>query len=99
VTSRYHGIKISGSQLSFLTERAFVLLKNGRKVCVTVLFLRTIIYRIVLHANFFVFFCVACHICRTTVFLDPELLLPWQKVEINLCSQGNFQSSLLSGCL
>ena len=76
----------------------FVLLKNGRRVCVSVLILRTIIYRIVLRANFFLFF-FACHICRTTVFLDPEILLPWQKDERNLWSHGNFQSSLLSGCL
>ena len=41
----------------------------------TVLFLSAIRHRNVIHVNFFIFF---CHICRTTVYWDPWILLARQ---------------------
>ena len=41
----------------------------------TVLFLSAIRHRNVIHVNFFIFF---CHICRTTVYWDPGILLARQ---------------------
>ena len=38
----------------------------------TVLFLSAIRHRKVIHVNFF------CDICRTTVYWDPGILVPWQ---------------------
>ena len=62
VTPRYHGSKISGSQQSFLWA--------------TVLLMSAIMQKKVTHVNFFAFF--SCHICRTTVCWDPQILLQWQ---------------------
>ena len=54
-------------------RRPFALLNAGIKVLATVLFLIAILHRRVIHVIFF------CHICRTTVCWDPDLLLPWQR--------------------
>ena len=43
------------------------------KLWVTVLVLSVIMHGKVLYVDFFF-----CHICRTTVCLDPEILLPWR---------------------
>ena len=56
MTSSYHGINISGSQLSFLTEMVIALSNNQRKVWATVLFVSVIMQRNVIHVNFFLFF-------------------------------------------
>ena len=53
-------------------RRPFALSNDGGKVWVTVLFLRAVKHRKVIHVNFFVFF---CHIFRTTVCWDPDILL------------------------
>ena len=77
--SCFHGSKIAGSQQSFLTETACALLSDGRKVWATSLFLSAIMHKFV-HVNFF------CHICRTMVCGDPEILLSWR------CGVNNFSS-------
>ena len=53
--------------------RPFALSSDGRKVWATVLFLRAIMRRKVIHIKFFVF-----SFCRTTVCWDPDILLPLQ---------------------
>ena len=50
--SFYHGSKISGSQQSFLTDTAFALLNDGRKVGATILFLSAIMHKVI-HVKFF----------------------------------------------
>ena len=50
--SCFHGSKIAGSQQSFLTETAYALLSDGRKVWATSLFLSAIMHKFV-HVNFF----------------------------------------------
>ena len=74
--SRYHGTKLSGSQQSFLKRRLFSLSNDGRKLWVTVLFLSAIMHRKVIHVNCFRLF---LPYFRTTVCLDSEILLPWQR--------------------
>ena len=49
----------------------------------TVFFLSAIRHRKVIHVNFFIFF---CHICRTTVYWDPGILLAWQSDVNNFSS-------------
>ena len=44
MTSCYHGSKISGSQQSFLTDTAFALSGDERKVWATILFLSGIMH-------------------------------------------------------
>ena len=74
MTSGYHGSKISGSQQSFLTDTAICIVERWKKkVLATVLFPSAILHRKVIHVIFF------CHICRTTVCWNPNLLLPWQR--------------------
>ena len=60
-------------------RRPFLLSNNRRKVWATVLFLSAIMHRKVIHVNFFVF--SSCHIWRTAVCWDPDILLPWQRDE------------------
>ena len=80
VTSRYHGSKISGSQQYFLTETAFshcetmeeTKEKYGLLFCSQVQSCTGKSYM-----SIFVLF--SCHICRTTVRWDSEILLPWQR--------------------
>ena len=76
MTSRCHGIKISGSQESFLTKTTICIVEQWKK---------SSRYRFVPEYNhakgshacqFFRFF---CHIGKTTVCRDPEILLPWQR--------------------
>ena len=55
-------------------RRPFALLNDGRKVRAYSLFLKAIMHRKVTDVNFFVFF---CHICRTMLCCNPEILLPW----------------------
>ena len=79
VTSRYHGNQISGSQQSFLTETAIDIVERWKK---------SLGYRFApdySHAKdshacqcFRFFF---CHICRTTVCSNPDILLPWERDE------------------
>ena len=51
--------------------------RSGRKVWATVLFLRAIMHKKVIHVNFFVFF---CHICRITVLICRNFatMATWQ---------------------
>ena len=75
MTSGYHGSKIFRSQQSFLTETLFASLSDGRKVWATVLFLRAIMQRKIIHVNFF--------------FLLAFFFLP-RVVEIqNVCYHGS----------
>ena len=72
VTSHYHGSTISGSEQSFLTEMAISIVKQWRK---------SMGYCFVLNLQSCTgksYVPIFCHICRTTVCWDPEMLLPWQ---------------------
>ena len=64
--SHYHGSKTSGSQQSFLTDTT---------ICIVEQWMKSIGYGFVpaasMHRKVII-------ICRTTVCLDPEILLPWQ---------------------
>ena len=70
MTSRYHGSKISGSQTPFLIEMAiderwkpnYMGHRFGPECSLA---------QESLTCQFF-----SCHICRTTVCRDPEILLP-----------------------
>ena len=66
--SHYHGSKF------YRQRRPFALPNDGRKVWAPVLFLNAVMYRKVIHVNFFF-----CHISNTTVCWHPEILLPWQR--------------------
>ena len=57
-------------------RRPFALSNDARNVWATVLFLSAIIHRKVINVNFFRFF-FCCHICRSSVCYDPEILIPW----------------------
>ena len=79
MTSRYHGIKISGSQESFLTWTTICIVERWKK---------SVGYRFVPECNrtqesqeshTCQFFRFSYHIWRTTVCRDPEILLPWQR--------------------
>ena len=76
MTSRYHGIKISGSLQSFLTETTTCIVEQWKKSSG---------YRFVPECNHAKeshtcqFFRFSYHIWRTTVCTDPEILLPWQR--------------------
>ena len=76
MTSRYHGIKTSGSQESFLTRTTICIVERCKKSSG---------YRFVLECNHAKeshtcqFFRFSCHIWKTTVCRDPEILLPWQR--------------------
>ena len=78
VTSSYHGSKISGSQLLFLTKTVICIDERQKK---------TVGYRFVLECNqareshtcqFFRFFCYI-GTDRDGFCWDPERLLPWQR--------------------
>ena len=58
-------------------RQPFALSKDRRKIWATVLFLSAIMYRKVIHVQFFLFF---WHNCRTMVCWDwsQKILLPWQ---------------------
>ena len=77
VTSRSHGNQISGCQQSFLTETAIGIVERWKK---------SLGYRFAPDCNHakdshacqcirFFF----CHICRTTVCSNPDILLPWKR--------------------
>ena len=58
-------------------RRPFAFSNDARKVWATVLFLSAIIRRKVTNVNFFRFFFFCCHICRSSVYYNPEILIPW----------------------
>ena len=67
--------RISGSR----QRRLFSLSNDGSQVWATVLFPSAIMHRKdCMHVIFFRFLFFFCHICRTSVCWDPEILLPWQ---------------------
>ena len=80
MTSRYHNSKISGSQQCFWTGTAICIIERWKKSMGYRfnLFPSAIMHSKVISVNFFVFF-LFNHICGTTVCLDPEILLPWQR--------------------
>ena len=77
VTSGYHG-KISGLHQSFLTETVICCQTMeetyGLPSCSWVQSCTGKSYMSFFFCRFFF-----CRICRTTVFWDPEILLPWQR--------------------
>ena len=75
--SRYHSIKISGSQQSFLRKR--VRYRVVRECNHAQESLKCQLCR-----YFF------CHICRITVCWDPEILLPWQRDVTTLYQKKRF---------
>ena len=72
VTSRYHGSKNSGSEQPYLIETAIRIEEQWKPNYGLPFFVLSVVMQWkVLNVNFFF-----CHICRTTVCRDPEILLP-----------------------
>ena len=75
VTSGYHGSKISGSQHSSLTETAICIVEPWKK-SIGYCFLTWV--QSWIENSYMSIFRFFCHICRTKVYWDLEILLPWQ---------------------
>ena len=80
VTSRYHGSKISGSQQYFLTETAIFIVKRWKRQRKSMgcCFVLKCNHALESHTCPFLSF-FSCHIGRTTVRWDSEILLLWQR--------------------
>ena len=93
MTSSYHGDIISGSQWRHLHCRTLY----KTLIWATVLFLSAVMHRKVIQVNFFrVFF--FCHICRTTVCSDPDILLPCMMRDVTTYHlYSPFFSTIISG--
>ena len=79
VTSRYHGSKISGSQQYFLTETAIFIVKRWKRQEKYGLLFCSQVQSCTGKSYMSIFVLFSCHICRTTVRWDSEILLPWQR--------------------
>ena len=76
VTSGYHGTKMSASQQSFLTETAICIVERWKESMGYRFFPKS---NYAQESNICHFLSFLCHICSTTVYWDPEILLPWQR--------------------